>query len=910
MKKLILTLASVLFSVALFAVAPITGTTTICVGSSTTLYDATPGGTWSFSGTAVAITGSTAAFVGVAAGTATVTYTDPMSGLYATATLTVKPAAPVTGITSVCLGASTTLSDAVSGGTWGSTVTLVAAVGLSSGIVTGLSAGTSTIYYTNGSGCMNTAVVSVVTAAPAITGSGLTCIGSTTALADAVPGGTWTSGATPIATINPATGVVTGASSGTSVITYSMGGSCTSMLTETVSTGITPIIGPTGFCVGASVTLSDATLGGTWTSSDMAVAAASGTTYGLVTGVSAGTATITYTTGGGCTALLGVTVSAASPISGASSLCIGGTTTLTDAITGGTWTSSATSVATIVYTTGLATGVGAGSVNITYTNGGGCASTKAETVLTAPPAITGPTEVCTATLNTLNDAISGGTWSSSNSVNATIGSISGIVTGVSVGKVTITYTIGVGCYVTMPDTVVTTPGPITGVTGLCIGASSTLADAGGGSWTSSNYSVAYIGTASSVLTASSAGTATITYSLATGCIATTTATVYAAPALTATNTPQACGSTDTLKAGGAVSYSWSPTTGLSCPTCASTSLDPTATTTYVVTGTDALGCANTQSVTVNGNRILGHITFSSFTPDTLDMKVWLINYNPVDSQIIALDSTSTCVFDSITYYEFDGVAAGSYMVKAKLLFDNPVGGSGYVPTYSLSSAYWYSAATVAHASGSDSLHINMVYGTVPAGPGFISGNVYSGAGKGTSGDLPVAGMLIYLQNTSTKILTSVYTDAAGAYTFTGLAYGSYVIYPEDYSYHTTPSPAIALTSAQPGATGADFRQYLTSKKILPYNTTSIKNLSGGSGLSMYPNPTTGTLNMEWQNQAQGTANVAITDLLGREVFSSRLTITSASGKAIINAEGLKDGVYQVTVKSNNIYYSGKLVVQQ
>ncbi|HTB32582.1 MAG TPA: gliding motility-associated C-terminal domain-containing protein [Bacteroidia bacterium] len=56
--------------------------------------------------------------------------------------------------------------------------------------------------------------------------------------------------------------------------------------------------------------------------------------------------------------------------------------------------------------------------------------------------------------------------------------------------------------------------------------------------------------------------------------------------------------TPTLTAGGAVSYVWAPSNGLSCATCPNPTASPTATTTYTITGTDANGCVNKDSITI------------------------------------------------------------------------------------------------------------------------------------------------------------------------------------------------------------------------------------------------------------------------------------------------------------------------
>lgn len=69
----------------------------------------------------------------------------------------------------------------------------------------------------------------------------------------------------------------------------------------------------------------------------------------------------------------------------------------------------------------------------------------------------------------------------------------------------------------------------------------------------------------------------------------------------------ASGETTTLtsSAPGGVTYSWSPTTGLTDPGAATTDASPTVTTTYTVTVTDADGCENFESVTVTVDGVLG-----------------------------------------------------------------------------------------------------------------------------------------------------------------------------------------------------------------------------------------------------------------------------------------------------------------
>ena len=127
------------------------------------------------------------------------------------------------------------------------------------------------------------------------------------------------------------------------------------------------------------------------------------------------TATITYTvTGtGGCadaTATRTVTVTAApsaGTLSGTQAVCVGNTTTFSSTTSGGTWTSSDTTVAVVNASTGVITGVAAGTATITYTvtGTGGCAdatATRTVTVTAAPSAgtLSGTQAVCVGSTTT------------------------------------------------------------------------------------------------------------------------------------------------------------------------------------------------------------------------------------------------------------------------------------------------------------------------------------------------------------------------------------------------------------------------------------------------------------------------------------------------------------------------------
>src|ERR1043165_7733591 len=93
------------------------------------------------------------------------------------------------------------------------------------------------------------------------------CVGSNITLTNAFTGGTWASSNSAVVSVN-ASGVATGMTVGGAFITYTWGGCNVTafMFANDTPTVITPTT-PVNLCVGNTVTLSDASPGGTWSSS-------------------------------------------------------------------------------------------------------------------------------------------------------------------------------------------------------------------------------------------------------------------------------------------------------------------------------------------------------------------------------------------------------------------------------------------------------------------------------------------------------------------------------------------------------------------------------------------------------------------------------------------------------------------
>ena len=543
----------------------IAGTEYVCVGLTTSLSDAVSSGTWTSSNTSVAYIDLTTGVVsGLSAGTTTVTYM-LNAGCYKTATITVNPfPAAILGITAVCVGDSSTLTDAVAGGTWSSSYPAIGSIGASTGVTVGRLAGSTTITYTLTGGCKTTTLFIVNPMPSTITGTFNVCVGGDIDLSDAIGGGIWTSTNTAVANIGSISGIVAGVGSGTAVITYSLATGCLKTTEVTVNPVPANITGPDVLCAGLTAALSDVTTGGHWSSSNTAVATI-GSSTALLTSLSSGTTIITYKVATGCMANAEVTVNPLpGAIVGSSDACAGTVLFLSDASAGGIWHSSNNAVATIDGAGNVVTILpGKDTINYTFTTG--CGVRFILTVNPVPLAVNGVSDVCTGNTITLTDATTGGTWSSGNTAIATVGSGTGIVSGLAAGTVTISYKLIAGCSAIAIVTVNQTPTAISGVTKICMTATSLLSDAiAGGNWTSGDTAVAVVGLISGVTSGVSPGTAAITYTLPAGCMTTTIVTIIPLPAAGVITGPSVVCLTSTIllsdDAGGGIWSSSAPDT--------------------------------------------------------------------------------------------------------------------------------------------------------------------------------------------------------------------------------------------------------------------------------------------------------------------------------------------------------------
>jgi hypothetical protein len=764
---------------------------------------------------------------------------------------------------------------------------------------TAVTTGTTYVVTVTSLGCSGTASVVVgvnnptaVTTQPAASTS--VCAGAPVTLTGAGTGSgaltyQWKKGGVVVpgattATLNFAATTLANAGSYTLDITGACGTVTSNAAVVAINAAPTAVItGTTAVCTGSTLTLNAGTsTAGSGTISSYAWSAGNGSTtatafYFSVSTPTTYTVTITNSNGCSATATASSTINTlpVAAITGAASVCAGGTTTLS---AGAGFTSYAWSNGTSLQT--LTTGTAA-TYTVTVTNANGCTATASQTVIiNANPAVTvaGASSFCAGSSTTIDAGTGYTSYSWSN------GASTQTISASAAGTYTVTVTLSGGCSGSGSKVVTVNALPTTAVTGaasFCAGASSIL-DAGAG-FTSYAWSNS---TSAQTATVTAAGTYTVTVTNAAGCTTTAnrTVSVNALPSPTVAGTAVVCaGSSSTLDAGaGYSSYAWS--SGATSQT-----LSASAAGTYTVTVTNAAGCSATASkvVTISAlptTAIIGTAAFCAGSTATLNGGSGFSSYawsNGANGQIQIVSTGGTY---TVTVTN----AAGCTGSASRAITANPLptpaitganicqgsattidAGTGYASyswntgaatqTLSVTAASTYTVTVTSAAGCSASATRVVTVGTLPTTT--VTGNASFCSGSSTTLDAG-AGFASYAWSNAATTQTSTVT-AAGTYTVT-------------------------ITNAN-GCTA-------TASKVVTLNANPVANITGAASFCAGANTVldagTGFTSYAWTGgaatqtlsvTAAGTYAVTVTNALGCTAVASRgivvnaLPVTAISG---------------------------------
>ena len=480
---------------------------------------------------------------------------------------------------------------------------------------------------------------------------------------------------------------------------------------------------------------------------------------------------------------------------------------------------------------------GSSSGNITVTAGNTCGTSAASTfVLTISPSppiavSSNPASFCSVGTSTLT--ASGSTnyvWMPGNLTGATV-----VVSPTTTTTYTVTGTNSQGCISTATTTVTVNPLPVVTATSsaasVCVGGSVTLNGGGASSYTWNNNVMNAI---------SFVPTATTTYMVtgtdANGCVNTATITVTVNPLPTVTANSSAAsvcaGSSVTLTGGGASTYTWNNNVMNAFP------FIPTATNTYMVTGTDVNGCVNTALVTVS----VTPLPIVSLGPNIIQCGgTAMLNAGNMGSTYMWSNASTT---QTITVS-----ASGTYIVFVTDV-NGCIGTNSVVVTINSIPAVTASASSV----------VVCVADAIVTLTGTPTGGVWSGPG--------VSGSTFSPTSAGVGLHTAIYsyTDANGCEGIT--------------SVNVQVNACVGL-----------------AENIL------------ANGVSVYPNPNNGTFIVS-ANVNVDELTLEMLDLQGRVVFSSIENNIQSGFTKQINMETVANGVYMLRITTNKEQVTLKVAVQK
>ncbi len=732
---------------------------TVCNGVCGTVTSTATGGVppytylWNTGATTAGLTPSPCPSVTT---TYTITVTDnsvPVGSATATATITVNPNPVVTvPPATICAGTSTPLT--ASGAT---TYSWAPATGLTSTTGSNVTANpTTTTTYTvvgsNPTGCTGTATVTVtVNPIPVVTvpNASICPGGSTPLTASGATTYTWSPSLGLSATTGTTVTANPGATTTYTVIGTGTGG-CTSSTTVTVSVGaLVATVSPNvTICFGSGTQL---TAGGgsvySWTP-------ATGLSNPNISNpIATPTVTTTYTvlvSDVSCSDDAVVTVTVNPPvtltIAGFPPKCAGGTDGQAVVIPGGGTAPYTYSWAPVVSTMASVNGP-AGTYSVTVTDQFGCTAATS-TVVVDPSPVTGLTSTTTANCNQSDGSASatgsGGAGTYTYSWNTVPVQNTQTANNIPQGTYIVTIKDANGCPTTVSAIVPNAPGVIASIPSStnvsCNGGNDGTATATGtGGVAPYLYNWIPSGGSAPVAATLTAGPYVVIVTDSKGCTSTATVTITQPTkvVVTSTNANICPNATTTLTAAGSggtglITYSWSPG-GL---TGNSVTVNPTVTTPYTVTATDANGCTGVTTITVTvqptpvitiPNATICEGTSTTLTASGASTYSWspITGLNPATGSPVTANPTVTT-----TYTVIGTSALGCTGSTTVIVTVNPApvviatGGSGCpgdtsTLTVSGASSYtWSPASSLSASTGA----------TVTAHPGSTTNYIITGTG--------------------------------------------------------------------------------------------------------------------------------------------------------------------------------------
>jgi predicted ester cyclase len=188
----------------------------------------------------------------------------------------------------------------------------------------------------------------------------------------------------------------------------------------------------------------------------------------------------------------------------------------------------------------------------------------------------------------------------------------------------------------------------------------------------------------------------------------------------------------------------------------------------------------------------------------------------------------------------------------------------------------------------EDIHLLAIPGPNP-GQGQIGGIIQQGAKTG-----PLAGVEIMLQDNTGNVLTYMNTDQFGGFSFAGIAYGTYIVYPEIAGKTTTPI-TITISEANPTVTNLVFT--VTGNNVVAGVEVAEQTISFIS--EIFPNPVNENSVIRLGVTKPTKMHMQVFDITGRQLSEKHIELTTGENEIAIDNQKLTSGVYRVVLRMDD-----------
>lgn len=303
--------------------------------------------------------------------------------------------------------------------------------------------------------------------------------------------------------------------------------------------------------------------------------------------------------------------------------------------------------------------------------------------------------------------------------------------------------------------------------------------------------------------------------------------------------------------------------------------------TYLVTltTTDSVNCGSTFSAP---------LILSMYTQFSLYGQVFAQNQSITDCkvQLFSQDYAGNMnlirvtIPDSANYYKFDTVSSGIYHILA-IPDQGTLYAQLYLPTYFGDAFLWENSTPVVLGQPTNPYHIHLAdFDSISGGDGIITGGLTTG-GK----SIDVGNQEILILDNANIPVKYMFSQADGSFSFSGLPYGEYKVYPVITGIRTYPVTVI-LSETNKSATVI---MKISGQSVAGKSDMELSNLIE----NIYPNPASDLISITVKGK--GEIKIQIVDVSGKIVLIRNENIREQGELISLPVDELLKGLYLMII---------------